>query len=80
MTPGRRLEPTLQKLERCAGETNPLGSAAKAFIALIQRKSNQSLENLAVAIGATMPNVHSVLASIPSLATVPVVSGFDQAM
>ena len=53
MTPGRRLEPTLQKLERCAGETNPLGSAAKALIALIQRKSNQSLENLAVAIGAS---------------------------
>ena len=53
MTPGRRLQATLEKLERCAGETNPLGSTAKALLALVQRKSNCSLEDFAVAIGAS---------------------------
>ena len=53
LTPGRRLEPTLEKLERCAGEINPLGSSAKALLALVQRKSNRSLEDFAIAIGAS---------------------------
>ena len=53
LTPGRRLQPTLEKLERCAGETNVLGNTAKALLALVQRKSNSSLEDFAVAIGAT---------------------------
>ena len=51
MTPGRRLKPTLEKLERCAGETNPVGSTAKALIALVQRRSR--LADFAVAIGAS---------------------------
>ena len=53
MTPGRRLQPTLEKLERCAGETNPLGNTVKILLALVQRKSNRSLEEFAVAIGAS---------------------------
>ena len=53
MTPGRRLKPTLEKLERCAGETNPVGSTAKALLALVQRKSNHRLADFAVAIGAS---------------------------
>ena len=53
MTPGRRLKPTLEKLERCAGETNPVGSAAKALLGLVQRKSDHRLADLAVAIGAS---------------------------
>ena len=53
LTPGRRLEPTLEKLERCAGESNPLSNTAKALLALVQRKSNRSLEDFAIAIGAS---------------------------
>ena len=53
MTPGRRLKPTLEKLERCAGETNPVGSTAKALLALVQRKSNHRLADFAFAIGAS---------------------------
>ena len=53
LTPGRRLKPTLEKLERCAGETNPMGNTAKALLALVQRKSNHSFEDFAVALGAS---------------------------
>ena len=54
MTPGRRLEPTLEKLERCMeSEVRPLRSSARALIALVLRKSNRCLEDFAVEIGAS---------------------------
>ena len=53
LTPGRRLLATIEKLNMCTPFSNPPDAALKALLELVQRqKWNNSLEDLAVSIGA----------------------------
>ena len=53
LTPGRRLKPTLEKLNRCTPVSNPPDEVLKALVELVQRQRwNNSLQDLASSIGA----------------------------
>ena len=53
LTPGRRLKPTIEKLNRCTPFSNPPDAVLKALVELVQRQGwNNSLQDLASSIGA----------------------------